>query len=178
MWEWSSYKLCNKTMTSASRLDILLKSTTSLRVLGRPHGWNTWSQSLHRKRPKKSKELKQRSQPLRSHHSLCLRTGKHLCKYIKTIEWCPHQHWAAPLLLWSVPVTSHGTHRRSDFPKKQEMSNVSLPSSHQIVSEMMMFKRSVCLVSPLFNGTYVGFCKTQENGNATKCVIRFKATLD
>lgn len=29
---------------------------------------------------------KTRSQPLRSHHSLCLHTGKHLCKYIKTIK--------------------------------------------------------------------------------------------
>lgn len=62
-----------------------------------------------------------RSQPLRSHHSLCLHTGKHLCEYIKTIKWRSHEHWAAPLLLWSVPVTA------SDVIKKQEVSNVFLP---------------------------------------------------
>lgn len=41
-----------------------------------------------------------------------------------------------------------------------------------------MFEWSVCLVSPLFNGTYVWFWKHIKNGNATECVIRPKRILD
>lgn len=44
-----------KPLTSASWLDILLKSSTYLRVLGRAHGWSTWSQSLRRRDQRSSR---------------------------------------------------------------------------------------------------------------------------